>query len=65
MNIEKNTLSFSFSAKDASGEELNEQLKIFISIIKTYGYKITKKVIIHHNGYGIVDVEGKKGIDDE
>lgn len=60
MIVEKDTLSFSFSAKDASGAELDEQLKMFVSIVKTYGYTVTKKVIIHHNGYGIVDVEGKK-----
>lgn len=60
MLVDKNMLSFSFSAKGASGEELDEQLKTFVDIIETYGYKVTKKIIVQHNGYGIVDVEGKK-----
>ena len=60
MDVKKNMLSFSFSARDATGEELDEQLKMFVSIVKTYGYKITKKVIITHDGFGIVDVEGIK-----
>lgn len=60
MLVDKNTLSFSFSAKCASGEELDEQLKTFVDIIEMYGYKVTKKIIVHHNGYGFVDVEGKK-----
>jgi hypothetical protein len=60
MLVEKNTLSFSFNAKCVSGEELDEQLKMFVDIIETYGYKVTKKIIVHNNGYGFVDVEGKK-----
>ena len=60
MLIDSNIISFGFSAKDASGEELNAQLKIFLRIARTAGYKITKKVITQKDGYGIVDVEGIK-----
>ena len=60
MIVDKNILSFSFSAKTASGEELDEQLNMFVTIMKNSGYKVTKKVIVHSNGYGFLDVEGKK-----
>lgn len=62
MIVHNDQITLGFSGKDVTGEELEAQLKLFVQIAKTAGYKITKKIIIHHNGYGIVDVEGKKEI---
>lgn len=56
----RDTISLRYSAKNLSGGELDNQLKSFIELAKLSGYQVTKKVIVYQDGFGIVEVEGKK-----
>jgi hypothetical protein len=60
MKVVGDEVSYRFSAKLASGEELDNQLKLFVDLATMSGYVITKKFITHHQGYGIVEVDAKK-----